>query len=80
MLKVGLLLAFFVLLLVVTWLAGKHHAETNAVLRILRRHGYQRKDQSFSEENASELKLRIDQASRRLKLGATELKRLRKLS
>lgn len=79
MFEAGLLISFFILLLVVTWLAGKHHAETNAVHRILRRHGY-KKNRTFSEDNASELKLRIDQASRRLKLGAAELKKLRKVS
>ena len=79
MLEIGLLISFFILLLVVTWFAGKHHAETNAVMRILRRYGH-RHEQSFSEDNASELKLRIDQASRRLKLGAAELKKLRKVS
>lgn len=78
MFEAGLLISFFILLLIVTWLAGKHHAETNAVLRILRRHGYG-KNESFTEDNAPELKLRIDQASRRLKLGAAELKTLRKV-
>lgn len=79
MFELGIWLVAFLLLLVVTFLAGKHHAESSAVRRILKRHDHADLG-SFDERNASELELRIEQATRRLKLGATELKKLKKIS
>lgn len=79
MFELGIWLVAFLLLLVVTFFAGKHHAESNAVRRILKRHDHADLG-PFDERNASELELRIKQATRRLKLGATELKKLKKIS
>lgn len=71
-------LGSFILLLIVTFFAGKHHAEVTAVRRILKRHGSMDFG-PFEENNGAELKRRIDQATRRLKLGATELNKLKRM-
>lgn len=63
----------FILLLIATWLAGKYHAERNAVSRLLERRGLDNTG-PFEEQHQSELQRRIDQASRRLKPAITKEK------
>lgn len=65
MLAVGIWITSFILLLIATWLAGKYHAERNAVRRILKRRGLDDTG-PFEEQHHSELQRRIEQASRRL--------------
>ncbi|MDJ0956884.1 MAG: hypothetical protein QNI91_08515 [Arenicellales bacterium] len=72
MLELGIWITGFILLLVATWLAGKYHAERNAVRRILERRGLLDNDGPFEEQHQSELQRRIEQASRRLRPAVTK--------